>query len=327
MVYITSAIITAFSVTLKHRYLHRLRKLVRHRRRSPGHWLIRTVLLGVVQLRLILFFDEGLASFQDLSERLFRQCLLADLKPAFEAFELLLALHRALGRRHHYDWFDLVFGEHGACGRAAALDSRGARALFGPASELCQVFLHACRLAPVFSDAVPLQPMLPLQMLHNPLFCQLGEWYWRFLPFSICFHLLNVRFLFHSALRVVLSFFLNAPLHGRLAQSHVVGLTDLLKGNILGLDVIVCGEAALLHLLEHILLVEGEDALLEMVFVLEVQCGGRYDLGWVKGRFPLLHGLSLSRTWRQYDLHLSLAVSSIVDRFFELQLLSMGDKR
>ena len=277
-------------------------------------------------MRLILFVDEGLASFQDLSERLFRQCLLTDLEPAFEAFELL-ALRCAFGRRHHYDWFVLVFGEHGSCGCAATLDCRGARALFGPASELCQVFLHPCRFAPVFSDAVPLQPMLPLQVLHNPFLCQLGKWYWRFLPFSICFHLLNVRFLFHSALRVVLSFFLDAPLHGRLAQSHVFGLTDLLKGDILGLDVIVSGEAALFHLLEHVLLVEGENALLEMMLVLEVQRGGRNDLGWVQGRFPLLHGLSLSRTWRQYDLHLSLAVSSVVDRFFELQLLSMGDKR
>ena len=61
---------------------------------------------------------------------------------------------------------------------------------------------------------------------------------------------------------------MDTPLHGRLTQSHVVGLSDLFKGDILGLDVIVCGEAAFLHLLEHVLLVEGENALFEMVFVL-----------------------------------------------------------
>jgi len=122
------------------------------------------------------------------------------------------------------------------------------------------------------------------------------------LSFGIGLHLLNVRFLLHSANFVVVFLVSEALLDCLGAEAHVFSLPNFLKSCVLSYDVVICSKAALFHGLEYILLVKGENCLFQVVLKLQIQGISRHNLSWVKSLSSLLHRNRLFSTWREDGL-------------------------
>ena len=163
--------------------------------------------------------------------------------------------------------------------------------------QALDIGLHSRLLVPVLLFSTCYEPILMLQVHVDAFFGQLREGHRRFLTLSIRFHLLYVCLLLHTTLRVELAFLCEAFLSISHGQPYVIGLSNFLEGFVLGDDVVVAGETGLLHRLEHILLIEGKDAFLKVMLVLEVEHVGRDYLGRVEGLAPFFHSHGFTGTW------------------------------
>ena len=113
--------------------------------------------------------------------------------------------------------------------------------------QALDIGFHSRLLVPVLLFSTCYEPILVLQVHVDAFFGQLREGHCRFLTLSIRFHLLYVCLLLHAALRIELLFFREPYLSISPAQSHIIGFSNFLEGFVLGDDIVVAGEAGLLH--------------------------------------------------------------------------------
>ena len=122
--------------------------------------------------------------------------------------------------------------------------------------------------APCLGLLSSIHQRLVFEMLVDAVSCQLREGHAWFLSFCIGFHLLDVRFLLHSAHFIVFALISEPFIDTSLAKAHIFCFSHFLEGRIFSQDVVVSGETTFLHRLEDILLVEIEHRLFQVVLML-----------------------------------------------------------
>lgn len=120
----------------------------------------------------------------------------------------------------------------------------------------------------------------------------------RLLLLRICLHLIDLRILWQPALLVVMSLIDSAFIDLGLAYAGILALSNHTKRFILSHNIIINGEATLLQRLEHVLLIEIEEAFLEHVLRLQVETAGGDDLSRVQHLVSVLLGLGSLAAWR-----------------------------